>query len=344
MAAARLPGVARHARAELGQARLSADRLPGLLLLLGTQGEGRPQDARRDRSGAAAHLCQARHPAGRAGPAGRHRRRRGVRQRLRRHHLSPHAGKAGDHLLLDLRGGAEAPRAGTEISRHRRALCGQFLCHLELRGVHRRLLRLHPEGCALSDGVVDLFPHQRRPDRPVRAHPDHRRRRQLCELSRGLHRADARREPAACRGGRAGRARRCRDQVLDGAELVPRRRERQGRDLQFRHQAGRLPRPQLEDLLDPGRDRLGDHLEVSQLHPAGRQFGREVLLHRHHQQSPAGRYRHQDDPYRAQYAQHHHLQGHLGRPRQQHLSRAGPHPAGRGQRAKPHAMRLSADR
>ncbi len=30
--------------------------------------------------------------------------------------------------------------------------------------------------------------------------------------------------------------------------------------------------PQLEDLLDPGRDRLGHHLEVSELHPARRQF------------------------------------------------------------------------
>jgi hypothetical protein len=33
-----------------------------------------------------------------------------------------------------------------------------------------------------------------------------------------------------------------RDQVLDGAELVSRRRERQGRHLQLRHQARRLPR------------------------------------------------------------------------------------------------------
>ena len=55
---------------------------------------------------------------------------------------------------------------------------------------------------------------------------------------------------------------------------------------------------QLQDLLDPGGDRLGDHLEVSELHPAGRELRREVLLDRHHQQLPAGRHRHQDDPYR----------------------------------------------
>ncbi len=97
-------------------------------------------------------------------------------------------------------------------------------------------------------------------------------------LPRGLHRADARREPAARRGRRAGRARRRRDQVLDRAELVPRRQGRQGRHLQLRHQARRLPRRALQDLLDAGRDRLGDHLEVPELHPAGRRLGRRVLL------------------------------------------------------------------
>ncbi len=40
------------------------------------------------------------------------------------------------------------------------------------------------------------------------------------ELSRRLHGADARREPAARRGGGAGRARGRADQVLDRAELV----------------------------------------------------------------------------------------------------------------------------
>src|SRR5215475_12854960 len=88
----------------------------------------------------------------------------------------------------------------------------------------------------VPDGALHLFPHQRAQHRPVRAHADHRRQGLLCELSGRLHGALARREPAACRGGRAGRARRCRDQIFDGAELVSRRRERQGRDLQFRHQ------------------------------------------------------------------------------------------------------------
>ena len=68
--------------------------------------------------------------------------------------------------------------------------------------------------------------------------------------------------------------------ALDDAEIkystvqnwYPGDAEGQGRHLQFRHQARRLPRRALEDLVDAGRDRLGDHLEVSELHPARRRF------------------------------------------------------------------------
>ena len=119
-------------------------------------------------------------------------------------------------------------RSGEEISRHGRAGDRQFLRHAEFGGVFRRLLRLCAAGRALPDGAVDLFPHQRDEHRPVRAHADHRRQGLLRLLSRRLHRAQARREPAARRGGRAGRARRRRDQIFHGAELVSRRREGKG--------------------------------------------------------------------------------------------------------------------
>jgi Fe-S cluster assembly protein SufB len=65
-------------------------------------------------------------------------------------------------------------------------------------------------------------------------------------------------------------ARRRDDQVLDRAELVPRRRAGPGRHLQLRHQARRLPWSQLEDLLDASRDGVGDHVEVSELRAARR--------------------------------------------------------------------------
>ena len=117
-----------------------------------------------------------------------------------------------------------------------------FFAATELRGVLRRLVRLHPAGRALPDGAVHLLPHQREEHRPVRAHADHRGAGLARELPRRLHRADARREPAARRGGRARRRRRRADQVLHRAELVSGRRERRRRHLQLRHQARRVPR------------------------------------------------------------------------------------------------------
>ena len=78
-----------------------------------------------------------------------------------------------------------------------------------------------------------------------------------------------------------------------------------------------------QDLLDPGRDRLGHHLEVPELHPAGRRLGRRVLLGGAHQQLPAGRHRHEDDPHRQEHEEHDRLEGHLGRPRPEHLPRPG---------------------
>ncbi len=59
---------------------------------------------------------------------------------------------------------------------------------------------------------------------------------------------------------------------LDRPELVPGRQRGQGRHLQLCDQARRLPRRPLQDLVDAGRDRLGDHLEVPVLHPARRRF------------------------------------------------------------------------
>ena len=78
----------------------------------------------------------------------------------------------------------------------------------------------------------------------------------------------------------------------------PGRCRRPRRHLQLCHQARRLPRGAGQDLVDPGRDRLGDHLEVSELRSRGRPLGRRVLFRCDHQQPPASRYRNQDDPHR----------------------------------------------
>ncbi len=115
---------------------------------------------------------------------------------------------------------------------------------------------------------------------PVRADADHRRRRRDRQLSRRLHRADARRESASRRGRRTGRARSTRSIKYSTVQnWYPGDKERQGRHLQLRHQARQGVQGR-EDFLDAGGDRLGDHLEVSELHPAGRQLGRRVLFGR----------------------------------------------------------------
>ena len=76
-------------------------------------------------------------------------------------------GEEGNYFLLVQRGGARASRTRQKISRLGGALHGQLLCRAEFRRFHRRLVLLHPERRALSDGAFDLFPHQRREVRPV---------------------------------------------------------------------------------------------------------------------------------------------------------------------------------
>ena len=121
-------------------------------------------------------------------------------------------------------------------------------------------------------------------------------------------------------------------------------KEGKGGIYNFVTKRGSLPRTRLEDLLDAGGDRLGHHLEVPELHPAGRQLGRRVLLRRPDQQLSAGRHRHEDDPHRQEHAEHDRLQGHLRRPRPEHLSRPGEDPEGGRERPQLLAVRLAAAR
>ena len=63
-----------------------------------------------------------------------------------------------------------------------------------------------PEGVRCPMELSTYFRINESKHRPVRAHAHHRRQGRIRQLSRRLHRSDARRKPAACRGGRAGRA------------------------------------------------------------------------------------------------------------------------------------------
>ena len=80
------------------------------------------------------------------------------------------------------------------------------------------------------------------------------------------------------------------------------------------------------------------------VHPAGRQLRRRVLLRGAGQQLPAGGHRHEDDPHGQEHEEHDHRQGHLRRPRTEHLPRSRPHSAHGRERAQLHALRLPADR
>ncbi|MCY1514217.1 hypothetical protein D9M68_487480 [compost metagenome] len=191
--------------ADLGPRQLSEDRLQRHLLLRSAEGPHRSDVARRGRPRNSQGLREARHSAEGTGNPRRRaevedRRRCRVRQRLGRHHLQGRAEEGRRDLHVDLRGDPRTSRAGAEVSRLRRSDDRQLLCDAELRGLHRRFLRLRAEGRSLPDGTFHLFPHQREEHRPVRAYADHRRGGRLRVLSRRLHGAAARREPASrCR-------------------------------------------------------------------------------------------------------------------------------------------------
>ena len=142
--------------------------------------------------------------------------------RLGRHHLQSQADGHGHHLRIVLRSGAGAPGAGPEVPRHGGPDLRQLLRGPELGGLQRRIVLLRAEGRPLPDGALHLLPDQREGHRAVRAHPDRRRRGRVRQLPGRLHRADARHQPVACRGGRAGRAGQRADQVFDRTELVSR--------------------------------------------------------------------------------------------------------------------------
>ena len=226
-----LPPLADARAAHVGPPAHPRNRFSGHHLLCGAQGEETPRLDGRGRSRAQAHVRQTGHSARGADGAGRRCRRCRDGLRLGEDHFPRDAGREGHHLLLDLGGTARPSRSGPQVPRERRPLYRQLLCGAQCRGLLRRVVLLHPEGSTLPDGAFDLFPHQCRGHRTVRAHAHRGRRRGLRELPRGMYGPDARREPAARRRRGDRRRARRRGQVLDRAELVPGRPRGAGRHL-----------------------------------------------------------------------------------------------------------------
>ena len=134
------------------------------------------------------------------------------------------------------------------------------------------------------------------------------------------------------------------DQVLDRAELVPGRREGRGGIYNFVTKRGdcrgarsKISWTQVEtgsaitwkypSCILQGDDSVGEFYSVALTNGP-----------------PAGRHRHQDDPHRPQHALDHRLQGHFGRRGKEHLPRPGAHRAARRERPQLHPVRLAAAR
>ena len=210
VAAQGLPALAHDGGADVAERPLPADRLPGDLLLLAPK---QKKDAPKSLDEVDPKLLEtyeklgrARSTSGRSSPASRS---------TPSSTASPSPPRSRTKLKeagVIFCSFSEAVKEHPELVRKylgtRRPVLRQLLRRPQLRGLLRRLLRLRAEGRALPDGAQHLLPHQRLEHRPVRAHADRGRRGRLRQLPRGLHGADARREPAARGGGRARRARR----------------------------------------------------------------------------------------------------------------------------------------
>ena len=241
----------------------------------------RPEEPRRGRSRAAARPTRSSASRCDEQRAARRRRgRRGVRQRLGRDHLQGQARRAGHHLLLVLRGGAASTPSWCRSTSARSCpytdnffaalnsavfTDGSFCyvpkgvrCPMELStyfrinaantGQFERTLIIADEGAYVS--YLEGCTAPMRDENQLHA--------AVVELVRARRRARSSTRP--CRTG----TRATRTAAAASTTSSP--------------SAATAAGAQLEDLLDAGRDRLGDHLEVPELHPAGRRLGRRVLL------------------------------------------------------------------
>ena len=203
------------------------------------------------------HLREARHPRGRAQvPRRRHRavRVRGrVPQEPRRPRGAGHPLHDMDQALKRLPGHREA------VLRHGHPARRQQVRGAQLGGVVGRLVHLRAAGRARRHAAAGVLPHQRGERGPVRAHADHRRRRLVGALRRGLLGAGVLDRLAALRGGRAHRQAGRAHPLHDDPELVaerlqPRHQAGAGRDRGDRRVDRRQPRLEAHDEVPGGRD------------------------------------------------------------------------------------------
>ena len=270
-------------------------------------------------------LREARHPARGAEAARRRRGRRGVRQRLGRHHLQGRSSPKQGIIFCSFSEAVQrAPRAGAEVPRLGRA-------RTPTTSSPRSTRRSSPTAPSSTSRRACAARWSSRPTSASTPPNTGQFERTLIVAEEGAYVSYLEGCTAPMRDENQLHAAVVELVALDDAEIkystvqnwYPGDEDGKGGIYNFVTKRGACRGPALEDLLDPGRDRLGDHLEVPELHPAGRRLGRRVLLGGADQQPPAGRHRHQDDPHRQEHDEHDHLEGHLGRPRPEHLPRPG---------------------
>ena len=248
------------------------------------------------------HLRPTGHPRGREKPSDL-RRGRAVRVRsdLQLHPEGPR--RPGRDLRGHRYRRARIPRPGEEVLRHRREPRRQQVRRPQHCRMVRWLVRVRAEGRARGHPATGLLPHQHAGHGPVRAYADHRRRRLLRALRRGMHRPDLVRGLAARRHRRDHR-RKARPRALHHrAELVEQR-------LQPRHPACLRARGR-HDGMGRRQHRFQGHHEVPGLHPR-----RTVRQGIHHvpwlrRQGPVPGHGREDDSPRPAHQLHHRRQVHF---------------------------------
>ena len=280
------------------------------------------EESGRGRSRDSAHLRKAGHSAGGAEAAGRRGGGRGVRQRLGGDHLQGKAGGGGRHLLFVFRSGAEASRTGAEISGLGGAAHRQLFRRAERRGVHRRLVCYVPKGVRCPMELSTYF--------RINAAETGQFERTLIVADEGAYVSYLEGCTAPMRDENQLHAAVVELVALDNAQIkystvqnwYP--GDKNGKGGIYNSSPSAASAPGANSKISWTQVETGSAItwKYPELHPAGRQFGRRVLLRGADQQLPAGRHRHQDDPPRQEHPQHDRLQGHFRRPRAEHLSRA----------------------
>ncbi len=258
------------------------------------------------------HVGQARHPRG--GEEVPRRRRRAVRVGGRLPQAPGGSGEEGRALPRHGLRPARARGRRQAVLRDDHSAERQQVRGAELGRLVGRLVHLRAAGRVDRHAAPGVLPHQRGEHGPVRADADHRRRRRVRALRRGLHRADLLDRLAAQRRRRDRRQEGRPLPLHDDPELVEQR-------LQPRHEARRRASGR-----DDGMGRRQSRLEADDEVPGdladGRPRARRGAVDRVRRQGPASGRGRQVRPHRAEHDVGHHVEVDLEGRRPRRLPRA----------------------